>query len=52
MKYEVAAELGLKDDIQERGWENMTTKEVGHIGGQMVKKLITLAEENLDSERS
>lgn len=35
-KYEVADELGLLPKIQEQGWENMTTREVGHIGGQMV----------------
>jgi hypothetical protein len=51
-KIEVAEELGLKDKIENVGWENMTTKEVGqiggrmggHIGGQMVKKLIAMAE--------
>ncbi|XEQ93151.1 hypothetical protein SCACP_20030 [Sporomusa carbonis] len=51
-KYEVAEELGLKEKIENVGWENMTTKEVGkiggrmggHIGGQMVKKLVAMAE--------
>lgn len=50
MKYEVAGELGLKDDIDQRGWENMTTREVGKIGGNMVKKLIKKAEESLTDE--
>ncbi|WP_018132367.1 alpha/beta-type small acid-soluble spore protein [Effusibacillus pohliae] len=44
LKYEVASELGLDDDIQERGWENMTTREVGKIGGNMVRKMIRFAE--------
>ncbi|HHY95415.1 MAG TPA: alpha/beta-type small acid-soluble spore protein, partial [Firmicutes bacterium] len=35
LKYEVAQDLGLADDIQDRGWGDMTTREVGHIGGQM-----------------
>lgn len=51
-KMEVAEELGLKEKIENVGWGNMTTKEVGkiggqmggQIGGQMVKKLITMAE--------
>ncbi len=54
-KAEVAEELGLKDKIENVGWENMTTKEVGkigghmggHIGGQMVKKLIAMAESQM-----
>ena len=45
MKMEVAQELGLDDDIQSRGWSNMTTKEVGSIGGAMTKKLVKQAEE-------
>lgn len=47
LKYEVASELGLVDDIQQRGWENMTTREVGTIGGNMVRKMISIAEQEL-----
>lgn len=51
-KMEVAEDLGLKEKIENVGWENMTTKEVGQIGGktggqiggQMVKNLIAAAE--------
>lgn len=54
-KYEVAEELGLKEKIEQVGWENMTTKEVGKIGGrmggkiggQMVKELIEMAESQM-----
>ena len=54
-KLEVAEELGLKEKIENVGWENMTTKEVGkiggriggQIGGQMVKKLVTMAESQM-----
>ncbi len=54
-KYEVAEELGLKTKIDQVGWENMTTKEVGKIGGRlggkiggnMVKELITMAESQM-----
>ncbi|HHX95332.1 MAG TPA: alpha/beta-type small acid-soluble spore protein, partial [Clostridia bacterium] len=40
LKQEVAEELGLDDDIKKRGWENMTTRETGKIGGNMVKKMV------------
>jgi hypothetical protein len=54
-KLEVAEELGLKEKIENVGWENMTTKEVGkiggrmggQIGGQMVKKLVAMAESQM-----
>ena len=48
LKEEVAKELHLDDDIKKRGYENMTTREVGKIGGHMVKKMINLAEEEMD----
>ncbi|MDI6880569.1 MAG: alpha/beta-type small acid-soluble spore protein [Desulfitobacteriaceae bacterium] len=47
LKWEVAEELQLDDDIKERGFENMTTREVGKIGGNMVKKLIRFAEREM-----
>lgn len=49
-KYEVAGDLGLRDDIQERGWENMTTREVGKIGGNMVRRMIERAEREMAGE--
>lgn len=59
LKYEIADDLGLKEKIEEVGWENMTTKEVGKIGGRMggkiggnmVKKMIAMAEENMLNQR-
>jgi len=48
LKQEVAEELHLDDDIRDRGWENMTTREVGKIGGNMVKKMVQYAEEEMD----
>ncbi len=47
LKWEVAEELQLDDDIQEKGFANMTTREVGQIGGNMVKKMITFAEKEM-----
>jgi hypothetical protein len=46
-KYEVASELGILNQVQSQGWENMTTREVGQVGGQMVKKMLQEAERTL-----
>ena len=54
-KWEVAENLDMKDKIEGVGWENMTTKEVGKIGGHvggkiggnMVKELIAKAESQM-----
>lgn len=50
-KYEVAEELGLRDDIERRGWGNMTTREVGKIGGNMVRRMVDFAERNMAKSR-
>ncbi|MGI6344711.1 MAG: small, acid-soluble spore protein, alpha/beta type [Bacillota bacterium] len=49
LKYETAEELGLADDIEERGWGEMTTREVGTIGGNMVRKMIRFAESEMEA---
>ncbi len=54
-KYEIANELGLNQKIEKEGWKNLSSKDCGSvggrmggkIGGQMVKKLIALAEEDM-----
>ncbi len=51
MKYEVAEDLGLRDEIQRRGWGDMTTREVGTIGGHMVRRMIKQAERQLADEQ-
>ncbi len=50
LKVEVAEELNLDDDIEERGWENMTTREAGKVGGNMVKKMVRFAEKEMDKK--
>lgn len=51
-KWEVADELGLSSKIQTQGWENMTSRECGHVGGRiggsMVKTMIRRAKESLN----
>lgn len=39
LKEEVARELGLENDINERGWSNLTSRETGKIGGHIAQRL-------------
>ena len=52
-KWEVADELGLSSKIKSQGWENMTSRECGHVGGRiggsMVKAMINRAKDSLDN---
>lgn len=48
LKHEVEEELHLDDDVAKRGYANMTTREVGKIGGNMTKKMVAFAEEEMD----
>ena len=38
LKYEIAGELGLLDQVLENGWRSLSAKETGRIGGLMTKK--------------
>lgn len=38
MKYEIAKELGLYDQVLEEGWKSLSAKETGRIGGLMTKR--------------
>ncbi len=50
-KYEIADELGILDDIEEKGWADMPSRQLGRIGGKiggnMVKVMIRHAENAL-----
>lgn len=35
MKYEIAEEMGLLDQVLEKGWRSLSAKETGKIGGMM-----------------
>ncbi|HZK25519.1 MAG TPA: small, acid-soluble spore protein, alpha/beta type [Oscillospiraceae bacterium] len=39
MKMEIAEELGLSDKVKEVGWENLTARETGKVGGVMSRRL-------------
>lgn len=38
VKYEIAEELGLLDQVIEQGWKSLSAKETGRIGGLMTKR--------------
>ena len=38
LKYEIAEELGLLEQVLEKGWKSLSAKETGRIGGLMTKK--------------
>ncbi len=38
LKYEIAEELGVLDQVIESGWKSLTAKETGKIGGILAKR--------------
>lgn len=38
LKYEIAKELGLFDQVLREGWGSLSAKETGRIGGIMTRK--------------
>ena len=38
MKYEIAEEMGLLDQVLSEGWKSLSAKETGRIGGLMTKR--------------
>lgn len=46
LKYEVAQELGISVP-QDGYWGTMTTRDTGTIGGNITRKLVALAEQQL-----
>lgn len=38
MKYEIAEEMGLLDQVLECGWRSLSAKETGKIGGIMTSR--------------
>jgi len=38
MKYEVAEELGLLEQVLKDGWRSLSSKETGKIGGLVTKR--------------
>lgn len=49
LKWEVADELRLDNDLSQGG-DELTVREAGKIGGNMVKKLVAKGKQALDEE--
>lgn len=47
MKFEVASELGIANNVRTNGWATMTSADCGRVGGQMVRKMIEQYESTL-----
>ncbi|MGE5416665.1 MAG: small, acid-soluble spore protein, alpha/beta type [Acidobacteriota bacterium] len=48
-KHEIAQELGVADQIQGGYWGNISSRDNGAVGGNMVRKMISFAEQQLAS---
>ncbi|MGE5421725.1 MAG: small, acid-soluble spore protein, alpha/beta type, partial [Ignavibacteriales bacterium] len=51
-KYEIARELGVGKEIQGDYWGNVSSRDCGAVGGNMVRKMISFAESQLESNAS
>jgi hypothetical protein len=51
LKWETAQELGLDDDLA-AGGDELSVREAGKIGGNMVRKMVAKGEEALNREES
>ena len=38
LKFEIAEELGLGDQVLQKGWKSLTSKESGRIGGLLARR--------------
>ena len=38
IKYEIAQELGLLEQVRKGGWKSLSAKETGRIGGLMTRR--------------
>lgn len=49
LKFEIAEELGLGNQVIKEGWRSLTSKESGRIGGLMTKRKRELQKEALQA---
>jgi hypothetical protein len=50
MKFEIASELGIADQVRSQGWSTMTSADCGRVGGQMVRKMIEQYESGISGK--
>lgn len=48
-KHEIARELGVAQNVQGDYWGNVSSRDNGAVGGNMVRKMISFAESQLSS---
>ncbi len=48
IKYEIAKELGLYEQVIERGWGSLSAKQTGKIGGMIARMKRSLEEKKTD----
>lgn len=51
LKYEIAKELGLFDQVIENGWKSLSARETGKIGGIMTKRKKMIKKEELKENK-
>lgn len=49
LKYEIAGELGLLDRVLADGWQSLTAKETGKIGGLVTRRKKELSREAMEN---
>lgn len=47
MKYEIASELGIAENVRQNGWATQTSADCGRVGGQMVRRMIEQYESSI-----
>lgn len=52
LKYEIAGELGLLEQVEAHGWKSLSAKETGRIGGLMTKRKRAMKKEKEKEKRS
>lgn len=52
LKYEIARELGYLDKVMQTGWESLTARESGRIGGILARKKRDTARQQADNTKA
>jgi len=51
-KYEVASEYGLPvSENNQENWSNLTSRECGQVGGEMVKRMVEQYEQRMKNNK-
>ncbi|SHN83570.1 Small, acid-soluble spore protein, alpha/beta type [Desulfitobacterium chlororespirans DSM 11544] len=49
LKMEIAAELGLIDQVRLKGWHSLSAKDAGKIGGLMTQRIKSRSQQGKDN---